>query len=185
MKPDVKLILSECEEIAKNTDINIVSRIAFLRKLCELNGCRGAWDNVYQILSCLIHATDIRKKLGNETFVDMEAEEIRIGIEKIKEYISDFDYDELKTNVYNVNGIKKLYATETNAYLKVQLFRAVCEVLVDNNTMRMTPLDDGWYKFIDETYHIENDYLHYLDIIKFNIVPSYILKKVDEMIGKL
>lgn len=182
---DVKLILSECEEIAKNTDINIVSRIAFLRKLCELNGCRGAWDNVYQILSCLIHATDIRKKLGNETFVDMEAEEIRIGIEKIKEYISDFDYDELKTNVYNVNGIKKLYATETNAYLKVQLFRAVCEVLVDNNTMRMTPLDDGWYKFIDETYHIENDYLHYLDIIKFNIVPSYILKKVDEMIGKL
>lgn len=182
---DVKLILSECEEIAKNTDINIVSRIAFLRKLCELNGCRGAWDNVYQILSCLIHATDIRRKLGNETFVDMEVEEIRIGIEKIKEYIPDFDYDELKTNVYNVNGIKKLYATETNAYLKVQLFRAVCEVLVDNNTMRMTPLDDGWYKFIDQTYHIENDYLHYLDITKFNTVPSYILRKVDEMIGKL
>lgn len=182
---DVKLILSECEEIAKNTDINVVSRIAFLRKLCELNGCSGAWENVYQILSCLIHATDIRRKLGNDTFVDMDAEEIRIGIEKIQEYISDFNYDELKSNVYNVIGIKNLYTTETNAYLKVQLFRAVCEVLVDNNTMRMTPLDDGWYKFIDETYHIENDYLHYLDITKFNIVPNYILKKVDEMIGKL
>ena len=182
---DVKLILSECGDIAKNTGINIVSRIAFLRKLCELNGCSGAWDNAYQILSCLIHATNIRKKIGNENFVDMDAEEIHIGIGKIQEYISDFAYDELKRNVYNVSGIKNLYTTETNTYFKVQLFRAVCEVLVDNNTMRLTPLDEGWYKFIDETYHIENDYLHYLDITKFNIVPSYILKKVDEMMGRL
>ena len=72
---------------------------------------------------------------------------------------------------------------ENNAYLKIQLFRAICEIAGDN--IKLSPFDDGWYKFIDETYHIENDYLHYLDILKFNIVPNYISNKVEEMMSKL
>ena len=39
-------------------------------------------------------------------------------------------------------------------------------------------------KYIDEIYHIENDYLHYLNIMKFNIVPSYISDKVDEIMER-
>lgn len=81
-----------------------------------------------QAVSSFIWNEDGLISVGNETFVDMDTEEIHMGMEKIQEDISDFDYDDLKINVYNVNGIKKLYATETNAYLKVQLFRAMCEV---------------------------------------------------------
>lgn len=46
------------------------------------------------------------------------------------------------------------------------------------------PMDEAWFKYIDETYHIENDYLHYLDILKFNIMPDYILEMVNNMIKK-
>lgn len=181
---DVKLITIECSEIAKNTNINIVSRVAFLRKLSELNGRSGEWDLVYEILSCLIHANAIKRKIGTNTYIDITPEEIALGISKIREYIPDFDYDELKNIIYTKDGIKNLYGIETNAYLKVQLFREMNEIL-SQNEVRITQMDGAWYKFIDETYHIENDYLHFLDIIKFNIVPSYIIDNVDEIVCRI
>ena len=181
---DVKLITVECSEIAKNADINIVSRVAFLRKLSELNGRVEEWDLVYEILSCLIHASEIKRKIGNTTYIDIDPEDIALGISKIKEYIPDFDYDELKNNIYTKEGVKNLYGIETNAYLKVQLFREMNEILT-HSEVRITQMDSAWYKFIDETYHIENDYLHFLDIIKFNIVPSYIVDNVNKIISEI
>lgn len=181
---DVKLIIEECENIASNTDINIVSRVVFLRKLCELNTCRGIWGNVYEILSCLIHVAEIKRKIANNVFVDMDEKELQAGLQKIREYIPDFCYDDLKKSTYTLEKIKELYNAENNAYLKVQLFRALKDI-VDEKKLRLAPMDDAWYKFIDETYHIENDYLHYLDILKFNIVPDYIMKKINEMMEAL
>ena len=180
---DVCIITEEYASIARKSDINIVSRVAFLRKLCELNGRQGEWGEAYEILSCLVHASGIRRKLANDTYVDMDDTEIEKGISKIKEFIPDFDFEELKDSTYTISGIKALYECENNAYLKIQLFRAICEIAGDN--IKLSPFDDGWYKFIDETYHIENDYLHYLDILKFNIVPNYISNKVEEMMSKL
>ena len=180
---DVCIITEEYANIARKSDINIVSRVAFLRKLCELNGRQGAWGEAYEILSCLVHASGIRRKWANDTYVDMDDTEIEKGISKIKEFIPAFDFEELKDSTYTISGIKALYECENNAYLKIQLFRAICEIAGDN--IKLSPFDDGWYKFIDETYHIENDYLHYLDILKFNIVPNYISNKVEEMMSKL
>ena len=87
-------------------------------------------------------------------------------------------------NTYTLNHIKELYNSESNAYLKIQLFRALKNI-VNKKQLNLKPIDDAWYKFIDETYHIENNYLHYLDVMKFNIVPNYIMKKVDEIMNKL
>lgn len=180
---DVCIITEEYANIARKSDINIVSRVAFLRKLCELNGRQGEWGEAYEILSCLVHASGIRRKLANDTYVDMDDTEIESGMSKIKEFIPGFDFEEYKDSTYTISGIKTLYECENNAYLKIQLFRAICEIAGD--TIKLSPFDDGWYKFIDETYHIENDYLHYLDILKFNIVPNYISNKVEEMMSKL
>ena len=180
---DVCIITEEYANIARKSDINIVSRVAFLRKLCELNGRQGEWEEAYEILSCLVHASGIRRKLANDTYVDMDDTEIESGMSKIKEFIPGFDFEKYKDSTYTISGIKTLYECENNAYLKIQLFRAICEIAGD--TIKLSPFDDGWYKFIDETYHIENDYLHYLDILKFNIVPNYIANKVEEMMRKL
>lgn len=183
-KDDVKLILRECKEISTDEDVNVVSRIAFLRKLCELNECRDAWEYAYEILSCLVHARPIKRKNANNVYEDMSTEEIEEGLNKIKEFIPDFVYDDLLENIYTVDHIKELYNLETNAYLKIQLFRALKNI-VDENQFSLKPMDSARYKFIDETYHIENDYLHYLDVMKFNIVPDYIRKKVDEIMSEL
>ena len=51
---------------------------------------------MYEILSCLIHASEIKRNTGNTTYIDIVPADIALGISKIKEYIPDFDYDELK-----------------------------------------------------------------------------------------
>ena len=180
---DVCLILRECEKIANDDTVNIVSRIAFLRKLCELNGKIKEWGYAYEILSCLVHTKEIKRKVANGVYVDMPEREKEEGLKKIKEFIPSFDYDDLRKVLYTVSGLKNLYDIEDNAYFKIQIFREMCEI--ESQKIKLSTFDEGWYKYIDETYHIENDYLHYLDITKFNIVPNYILKKVDELMNSL
>lgn len=184
VKQDIKVITKECEDIAATEDVNIISRIAFLRKLCELNGRKGIWDIVYEILSCLIHASEIRRKITNDKYVDIDSEEVKLGLSKIREYVNDFDFDYIKDSYYNIEKMKDMYFKESNTYLKMQIFREMIEV-APSNSIRLSMADDAWFKFIDETYHIENDFLYYLDVLKFNIVPEYIKKFVDDIVNRL
>ena len=180
---DVYLILQVCSKYARCEKINIVSRVAFLRKLCELNSCQGAWGEAYEILSCLVHAKPICRKISEDKYGDMNESDILAGLKLIQEFITDFDFDKLIQETYTLKSIKDMYIRETNEYLKIQIFREACEL--SSGTMSFTPFDEGWYKFIDETYHIQNDYLHYLDVLEFNVVPGYIVEKVDELMKNL
>jgi energy-coupling factor transporter ATP-binding protein EcfA2 len=181
---DIKLISVESQEIAQNTSVNTISRIAFLRKLCELHNCVDEWGFAYEILSSLslIHGCAIRKKIGNDEYTDMDITEIDKGTSLIKKYIPEYDFDKLKSEVYIESGLKSLYANESNEYFKLQIFRTLCEI---SNKIEISPVDEAWFKFIDETYHIENDYLHFLDLMKFDIVPDYIAQTVSKMMDSL
>lgn len=177
---DIKMIVGQCESIAKDEDVNVISRITFLRKLSELHMKQNEWEYTYEILSCLVHAKEIKRKIGHDTYVDMLEEEIDKGMERIEEYIPDFDYQNLKDSVFTLAGIKNLYQNEGNSYYKLQIFRALKDIGSEAN-LTISETNEAWYKYIDETYHIENDNLYCLDVDKFNIVPSYIAKKVDDI----
>lgn len=181
---DIKLITESYIDLSTDSSLNIVSRIAFLRKLCEINACKGDWGHSYEILSCLIHGSELRKKVGNRLYETIPQNEIDKGINHIRIYIPDFDFEFLKDNVYITPKLKQLYLEESNSYFKIQLFRAMREI-EKSNEIEISKLDTAWYKFIDETYHIENDLLHFLNLKKFNIVPEYILNKVDSIMDQL
>jgi len=179
---DVKMITVQNADIAKNETVNIVSRVAALRLLSELNERKEEWENVYEILSSLIHGQDIRRKLANGKKVEMSQEEIAEGLGVIKKYIPDFDYSYLKDTVFTENGIKKIYKSEGNNYFKMQLFRELKEVS-SMNKFSISPRDEAWFKFIDETYHIENGSLYSLDVCNYNLVPLYIINMVDSIMS--
>lgn len=172
---DIVLIQKECDEIAKDPSANRVVRVVFLRKLCELNQLKGRCEFAYQILSSLIHGEPIRRKVGTR-YEEMPSNEIEEGTDFIKRFISDFDYEAELVNSFNINSVKSDYNVECNGYYKMILFRELTELCPE---IRLEPRDDGWFKFVDETYHIENDSLHYLDVRHFEIVPDYIIEKVD------
>ena len=175
---DIIMIRKECEEIARDSAANRVARVVFLRKLCELNQLNDSWEKVYQILSSLIHGEPISRKRGGR-YENMPSEEISEGCALIREYISDFDFSNELKDSFNKSSVINLYRNETNGYYKMLLFRELTELCPN---YRLQPSDEGWFKYIDETYHIENDSLHYLDVRKFEVVPDYIIDIVDDLV---
>ena len=131
------------------------------------------YKEAYDVLSSLIHGRDKCKYVNNS---EMPQAEIQKGCTEIKKWIQNFDYDELYKDVYNEEKLAELYFAETNDYLKIQLFRALFEV----NPSREIKEEDVLVKFINESYHIENDYAYYLDMVKFETVPEYIVKAIDD-----
>ena len=70
-----------------------------------------------------------------------------------------------------VGQLIERYETETSAYIKMLILRAYTEQDAKARE-RLRRYNDVLLKYVDETYHIENDYLYSLDVRRFNIVPD-------------
>lgn len=169
---DVRPVLQEIVRNIKDETLGHVHRIAFLRKYYEYEGVE-ANINAYNVLSSLIHGRSTYRYKNGDKIKD---DEVKEGTEDIKKWIDKFDYEKLIAEIYNEQSLALMYLKETNHYLKVQLFRALFEVVPQMEIKD----DDVLVKFINESYHIENDYAYYLDVIKYEMVPEYIINAIDK-----
>lgn len=176
VKQDIKPVTQALASYINDNTLGIVHRIAFLRKYYEHNGKENNLD-AYNVLSSLIHGRDSCRYMNND---EMPQNEIQAGCLEIKKWITDFDYSTLYNDVYNEQKIAELYFSETNEYLKIQIFRA----LFDVNPSKEIKEEDVLVKFINESYHIENDYAYYLDVVKYETVPEYIVEAIDAYMEK-
>lgn len=177
LKKDIKSINELYYKYFTNDKLNIVSRIIFLRKYIEISNVdkNKEKDNAYQILSCLIHGKKIITKKINNDYEDMSNDEIESGTKYIKKFIKDFNYDQLLINTYNPERLIKLFENETNDYIKIQIFREYGEIVNIRGK-----LDDVVLKFIDEIYHVENDYMYSIDLIEYDMIPDFIMRKIED-----
>jgi len=163
---------------AKNNSINMISRVNFLRKYIEHIRVENYEENqlIYDMLSSLVHTKEYpNKQVNRDTYLRFTEEEFERAQESIKKYIEDFDYVRTVNNYYNKEYIIKEFFKESNNYIKSQLFREYLEVSGERNN-----LDNNLLKFIDEIYHIENDYIFTIDLIKFDTIPDYVMEKINE-----
>ena len=110
----------------------------------------------------------------------MPKDKVNKGIQDIQKWITNFDYDSLAVNIFTEKTIANFYFAESNNYLKMLLFRALLEICPSvKNTQ-----DDTLIKYINESYHIENDYVYYLDMLKFETVPEFIIDKLNSYMTK-
>ncbi len=73
-----------------------------------------------------------------------------------------------------MHQIKALYHASQNGYEKLQLTRILRDIeTVDNSVVR---------KFINETYHIENEFIFQLDPSLFDLMPEYVVKECDKIV---
>lgn len=101
----------------------------------------------------------------------MTAEEIRIATAKIKEYIADFDYNTEYEKTQNRDCLIDLYRRSTNNYEKLQLYRILYNSNNENPVVK---------KFVNETFHVENDYLFQLNPREYDTIPQYIISECDK-----
>lgn len=172
---DIKSVIQELLCHIRNDSLNMVHRITFLRKYYEHHGIEENID-AYNVLLSIIHGlASVTTKDGTPISPD----EYSNGIAAVKSLIPEFDYNLLITDYFNEEKLIGFYSVEQNSYLKILIFRALMEVV----TLPEIEGEDTIIKFINESYHIENDYAYYLDMLKFDTVPSYIINSINEFMA--
>jgi hypothetical protein len=161
---------------ASESDLNGVHRVTSLRKLIEHTPPSQPQAMAYNLLSNLLHGKSI------PTFVDeapMLQSQIQEAENYIKDFIGDFAYTFYYADLFTKEKLASLYVAEQNDYFKLQVFRVLIEV-----SGTRPRLDDPILKYIDEQFHVENDYVYYLDFTKYNLVPSFVLPRCTEFLQK-
>lgn len=173
---DIKPLIMLLTDNSKNETINKIHRVASLRKLLEHIPCNSDAQGIaYNLLSCLLHGkTTPTYKNGSE----IPEEDFKSGESFIRQYISDFSYNAYSLNVFTANYLLRLFTEEDNSYIRLQIFRVLLTLL--NLKSKIT--DDPLLKYIDEQFHVENDYMYYLDFMKYDLVPDFVIPKCLEFL---
>jgi len=82
--------------------------------------------------------------------------------------------------VNNDNALKKIYNDTESGYEKLQIFR-----IINGEFTKGDDFSDVMKKFINETYHMENDFIHQLNPRKYDLIPEYIIKECDDYVNTL
>jgi len=175
-KGDLQEILIQRTDILSFIDItktNIESasgntcKLIYLRRLLELEQKKNlAW----QLLSNLFH-NGREKPLyqnGEESIREMTEAEKDKANKEIKEFLKNFDYDHEYNFMHDRSKMIELFNSSTCNYEKLQLYRIINDDNSENKVIK---------KFINETFHIENDYLFQLNPLKYNTVPNFIIEE--------
>lgn len=175
-KDDIHTFCSVMRDNAKS-DIHPINRCIYLRRFYEVNDEKG---NVWDVLSCLFHkknrASVCRKNypLGEIPLTD---EEFDSACEEIKTYIADFNYVDLFTVISDDAQMKEIYRSTESNYEKLQIYR----IIKGENAQYQ---DNVIRKFVNETFHVDNDYIYQLNPREYETVPQYIVDICDrEILG--
>ncbi|MBU1220278.1 AAA family ATPase [Myxococcota bacterium] len=172
-KRDIQTFSEICKgALASNKDVLV--KAVYLRRLLEITDEKG---DGYQVLSNLLHkrpiAIDTREpKCENGKYPTMESSRFKAGCSSIDDSINGFKYQLLVNRASNIEEVKSLYLSCDNGYEKLQVFR-LFDYDVENSVIQ---------KFINETYHVENEYINQLSPEKFDMIPDYVIEECNKHI---
>ncbi|MGE9269423.1 MAG: AAA family ATPase, partial [Verrucomicrobiales bacterium] len=149
-------------------------KLVYLRRDLEISDSKG---DAYEVISNLLHGRETLldsriERQPEEGIPEMEQASIESGRQAILERLPQFDYEAMLSSISDATVVKEQYRLAENGYEKLQLFRFL-ELAVDNSVIQ---------KFINETYHIENEFICQLDPSKFELVPEYVISECDRLI---
>lgn len=165
---DIRTFAKICTDIVEQ-DIDNVIKAIYLRRHYEII------ENVgleYNMLASLFkkRQTPTIRTVGVER--EMSAQEKAETEETIRKIMPAFDYDTIRHEISDDNLMKQKYFETSVGYEKIQLFRIL------NGPHN----DQIISKFINESYHIENEYVMQLNPHKFESVPEYVIDECTKLL---
>lgn len=174
---DIKNFLEIIEENIQSDTLNIINRLVYLRRLYEVTNNKS---NGYHVLSNLFHKREVlRKPIEDGTMVEMSDEDIRRGCSDIQGKIPEFNYAILLATVSNDIAMKGLYHSSGNNYEKLHIYRMLFDDKTDGVGSTIIQ------KFINEAFHLENNYIYQLSPSKYQLVPQYVIDECDNIISSI
>ena len=175
-KSDIKTFSQICTDYLE-TEAHSILKLIYLRRYFEITDEMG---DAYQVLSNLLHLRTLEeaedRRLDGSPI--MEPEKLDSGIAEILDKIDGFEYGSVLEQLQAKESLKELYDNCSNGYEKLQVFRLFKEVDEELNVGNSVI-----QKFINETYHIENEYICQLDPTKYDLIPEYVVKACDEFLA--
>lgn len=173
-KNDIQTFAQICKS-ALDSDKDVIIKLIYLRRHYEIIDDKG---DGYQVLANVLHkrdrAIDNREpKNSDDHYPEMEGARFSSGCVEICSALANFSYQEILIRVSDANTLKKLYSISANGYEKLQIFRLL-GLDVENSVIK---------KFINETYHIENEFICQLDPAKFDTIPEYVITECDKLMS--
>jgi ABC-type lipoprotein export system ATPase subunit len=176
---DIKTFIQICKTILISNQDKIIKMI-YLRRRYEVF---GELDSAYQILSNLFKKREepVDQRIpkddeGNGTLISPD--DLAAGMAEVLICIPCLpdDYPSLVALFCDDARIKALYNQSNNGYEKLQLTRILIDIeAVENSVIR---------KFINETYHIENEFIFQLDPTQFDLIPEYVVQECDKILAE-
>lgn len=168
------------KEVYDDIELPRQIRISCIRKFIE-STIKEPRDNcmAYNIISSLIHGR-INPTYDNQGEKMMNIDDREDGELYLCKVLGTFDYKE-ELNNFNKESILKLYQSVTNPFYKMMVLRLYSEM---DTPIRKTlhRENDPLRKYIDESYHIENDYIYCLDFRKYNVVPQNFIELAEKFV---
>lgn len=176
-KGDLKTFHEICMDVVKGQKPDII-KVVYLRRHYEIHNPKG---DEYQVLSNLLHTRDApgvdsrvaRDRKDHEVQLSYDAFEC--GCNVVRELLKSFDYDDLLRQLKDQSQLLAVYRGLSASYDKLQVFRLL-RIDSDNLVHK---------KFVDETYHIENELICQLDPNKYDLVPEYVVRKCDAEVAEV
>lgn len=172
-KDDIQTFSQICKNVLASDKDDIV-KLIYLRRHLEITNDR---EDAYQVVSNVLHkrerAFDTRESRGPDgNHPEMESAKFLYGCAEVSVHLQDFSYSVLLNRVNDENVLKTLYRDSANGYEKLQIFR-MFDLDIANSVIQ---------KFINETYHVENEFVCQLDPAKFDTIPEYVVFECNRIL---
>lgn len=150
-----------------------ITKLIYLRRLLEVNNDKGF---AFNLISNVLHKRDVPQNLDRSA---MSEEEVHEATQEIIKDVPSFVYTDIITTVKDDKKMIEYYKSTSYNYEKLQLYRIILDNKSDDMESRTIR------KFINQTLHIENDYIYQLDPCKYQLVPQYVIDQCDVYIDGL
>jgi energy-coupling factor transporter ATP-binding protein EcfA2 len=164
---DIMTFSQVCDaNIASSADD--VIKCIYLRRRYEVHGDNGA---EYDVLSSLLHLRDAPASKGvGAQLVPLEKKDLELATASISAVIPGFDYGVILSQLRDVAVLRGKFEATDVGYEKVQLFRIA--LALEPGAQKG---DAAFKKFVNESYHIENEYVMQLNPREFDAVPEHVV----------
>jgi hypothetical protein len=158
------------------SDASLVAKLVYLRRTYEI---LNAKDMAYELVSNVLHRREKPLIFEASGSREMTSQEIYAAETEIKVHIPEFEYSSAIQLILDNTAMIEIYKSCGNNYEKLHIYRIISE---DAGGANHT---DVVLKFINQAFHIENDYIYQLNPTKYQTVPQYVIDECDQYIATL
>lgn len=176
---DLLNIVTLTKNIAESDDQSLHVRIINLRKYVELTQIQYSDNEIYEILSNLVHGRKEPKYRNGDIIPDT----VKIkAMTEVSLYIKGYNtYEDIINELSTDKLMKEI--NDGDIYKKIIAIRFIferCKGLLK----QLRKEHPGACKLLNETNHIENDYVYQLNPFKFYSIPEVYICEIKDFLCK-